>query len=277
MFKELSQIHQKPELFSVYTTDKLWTEPHLAKQMLAAHLNQDTPMASRPKIAIDRVVNWLDVTFELHGKSVLDLGCGPGLYAEKYANLGAKVHGIDFSDNSIQFAKDSATKHQLDISYKVANYLDTPLPSNQDLVTLIYCDLCALSLTQRQKLYGQIRRSLKPNGTFVFDVFSTKAFDTFTEHCTFAPNYMHGFWSSSEHYVFHNAFRYENKNVSLDHYTVVEANQTWDIYNWMQYFTHESISIELAENGFEIIETVNGFDIEESNNSSFGIIAKVKR
>lgn len=276
MFKELSQIHQKPELFSVYTTDKLWTEPHIAQQMLEAHLCQDTPMASRPKIAIDRVVNWLDKAFGLNGKSILDLGCGPGLYAEKYASLGAKVHGLDFSGNSIQYAKDSADKHQLDISYNVGNYLDTPLPSNQDLVTLIYCDLCPLSLLQRQKLYQQIRKSLKPNGTFVFDVFSTKIFDTFTEHCTFAPEYMNGFWSNNKYYVFHNAFRYENNNASLEHYTVVEEHRKWDIYNWMQYFTHESISSELSDNGFEVVEIVNGFDIEESNSNSFGVIARLK-
>lgn len=276
MFKELSKVHQKPELFSIYTTDKLWTEPHIAKQMLEAHLSQDTPMASRPKIAIDRVVNWLDKTFGLNGKSILDLGCGPGLYAEKYASLGAKVHGLDFSDNSIRYAKDSADKHQLDISYKIGNYLETPLPLNQDLITLIYCDLCTFSLHQRQKLYGKIRKSLKPNGTFVFDVFSTEVFDTFTEQCTFAAEYMHGFWSKNKYYAFHNAFRYESDIASLDHYTIVEEHQKWDIYNWMQYFTHESISAELADNGFEVVEIVNGFDIEESYSNSFGIIARMK-
>ncbi|PSW03797.1 class I SAM-dependent methyltransferase [Photobacterium lipolyticum] len=276
MFKELTQIHQKPEVFSVYTTDKLWTEPYLANQMLKAHLSQDTPMASRPMIAIDRVVAWLDAKFGLNGKSICDLGCGPGLYAEKYAQLGAKVHGLDFSDSSIQYAKGSASKHQLDIIYEVANYLEASLPSDQDLVTLIYCDLCALSPTQRQKLYSQVRECLKPNGRFIFDVSSIEAFDTFAEHCSFAPNYMHRFWSNNKYYAFHNAFRYEDDRVSLDHYTIIEDYRTWHIYNWMQYFTHESIRAELADSGFEVIEIVNGFDTEESNSSSFGVIAKVK-
>lgn len=276
MFKELVQIHQKPKVFSVYTIDKLWTEPHLAQQMLQAHLSQETPMASRPLVAIDRVVTWLDAMFKLNGKSICDLGCGPGLYAEKYALLGANVHGLDFSANSIQYAKSSASKHKLDITYEVANYLDTALPSDQDLVTLIYCDLCAISPIQRQKLYSQVRECLKPNGTFVFDVFSMSAFDAFSEHCSFAPDYMHHFWSANKYYTFHNAFRYEDDNVTLDHYTIVEDQRTWDVYNWLQYFTHESICAELADNGFEVIEIVNGFDTEESSSSSFGVIAKLK-
>lgn len=94
MYKELVNIHEKPSPFSKYTAKQLWTEPYLANQMLQAHLCQETPMASRPLIAIERVVNWLDSKFKLNGKSVCDLGCGPGLYAEKYATLGAKVVGL---------------------------------------------------------------------------------------------------------------------------------------------------------------------------------------
>ncbi|WP_026339122.1 class I SAM-dependent methyltransferase [Psychromonas ossibalaenae] len=276
MFKQLTQIQQKPELFSAYTTDKLWTEPHLAEQMLQAHLSQETPMASRPLAAIDRVVTWIDKMFDLNGKSICDLGCGPGLYAEKYALLGAQVYGLDISANSIQYAKDSAAEHKLDISYAAADYLVSTLPLEQDLVTLIYCDLGALSPLHRQTLYHQVRESLKPDGLFIFDVFSNRAFDAFTEHCSFAPDYMNQFWSKNNYFTFHNAFRYEDDNVSLDHFTIVEEHRTWDVYNWMQYFTHESISAELADNGFEVIEIVNGFDAEESSSASFGVIAKLK-
>ncbi|MCY9879599.1 methyltransferase domain-containing protein [Vibrio natriegens] len=276
MFKELTEIHKKPEVFSVYTADKLWTEPYLAKKMLNAHLSQDTPMASRPMLAIDRVVTWLDEMFDLNGKSICDLGCGPGLYTEKYAQLGAKVYGLDFSESSIQYAKGSASKYLLDIKYDVANYLEAVLPPEQDLVTLIYCDLCALSPTQRQKLYSQVRECLKPNGKFVFDVFSIDAFDSFEEQCSYAPDYMHHFWSSERYYAFHNAFRYDDDCVSLDHYTIVEEHRTWHIYNWMQYFTREAISAELVNSGFEVLDIVNGFDTDEANNCSFGIIATLK-
>ena len=95
MYNQIKKIHQRPEVFSVYTADVLWTRPHLAGQMLQTHLNQETPLASRPFVAIDRVVTWLDGRFRLKGKAVCDLGCGPGLYAERYAQCGAIVCGLD--------------------------------------------------------------------------------------------------------------------------------------------------------------------------------------
>ena len=36
---------------------------------------------------------------------IADYGCGPGLYATKMAQRGAIVTGIDFSENSISYAK----------------------------------------------------------------------------------------------------------------------------------------------------------------------------
>lgn len=274
MYKELVNIHEKPSPFSKYTAKQLWTEPYLANQMLQAHLCQETPMASRPLIAIERVVNWLDSKFKLNGKSVCDLGCGPGLYAEKYATLGAKVVGLDFSKNSIEYGIKSAKSKQLDIWYQEANYLEDKLPEQQDLISLIYCDLCALSLQQRQQLYRQIHESLKPEGIFVFDVFSSEAFNGFTEKSAFGPYYMGNFWSEELHYVFHNAFSYQDEQISLDHYTIVENNRTWDMYNWLQYFTHQSIQNELKANGFEVVDFINGFDVEEVNSTTFGVVAK---
>ena len=57
LYRQLHQIQSKPELFSVYTADVLWTQPHLANQMLNTHLDQDTALASRPINAIERVVD----------------------------------------------------------------------------------------------------------------------------------------------------------------------------------------------------------------------------
>ena len=274
MFDELREITRKPGVFSIYTAEALWTEPHLAEQILQTHLDQNSPLASRPTAAIDRAVAWLDERFCLDEKAVCDLGCGPGLYAERYARLGANVQGLDFSATSIDYAKKKAAEHGVGVTYQVANYLTDPLPAEQDLVTLIYCDLCPLSPSQRTLLLGKIRECLKPGGTFVFDVMSTTSFEGFAEHSTFAPNYMDGFWSPNDYFVFHQAHRYEDEKVSLDRFTVVEEHRTWHVYNWMQYFSPESITAELSANGFGEIDVVNSFHAQERDEASFGVIAR---
>lgn len=273
MYKQIKKIHQRPDVFSVYTADILWTQPHLAGQMLRTHLDQETPLASRPLAAVDRVVSWLDERFRLKGKAVCDLGCGPGLYAERYARCGAVVCGLDFSATSIEYARQSASRSKIAVNYRVADYITDPLPRNQDLITLIYCDLCPLSPAQRRLLLGKVRTSLRRDGTFVFDVASISAFEDKVESTAFGHNYMDGFWSAEDYFAFRNVYRYEEESVSLDHFVVIEEESVWDVYNWMQYYTPESIEAELNANGFELIDVVNGFGVDEADENSFGVIA----
>jgi len=86
-FKELLKYSKQPEVFAMGTSN-FWDDPYISKNMLAAHLNPDWDAASRRPRTIDKTVAWINDNF-LHGQStVLDLGCGPGLYAERLAKLG---------------------------------------------------------------------------------------------------------------------------------------------------------------------------------------------
>jgi len=273
MYAQLKEIHERPVVFSIYTAETLWTEPHIANQMLQMHLNQDTELASRPIAAIDRMVDWIDQSFSLEGKSICDLGCGPGLYTQRYAERGAIVHGIDFSRNSITYAQKQRTAGGKPVTYQVANYLTSELPQRQDIVTLIYCDLCPLSPVQRQTLLTKIRESLVPGGRFICDVFSTAAFDVVREGAAYGRGYMDGFWSARDYFVFQLTFRYDAEAVSLDHYTVIEESRTWEIYNWLQYFSPDGVRNELEQAGFESVEITEGFGVDRTDEATFGVIA----
>ena len=48
----------------------------------------------------------------LQGLSILDIGCGGGLLSEPMARLGAKVVGLDASDQNIKVAKHHLKKKQ---------------------------------------------------------------------------------------------------------------------------------------------------------------------
>ena len=60
MYSELKTFFERPEPFSAYTVDSLWTDPHRAGQMLACHLDQTTELASRRDHQIGDIVAWLD-------------------------------------------------------------------------------------------------------------------------------------------------------------------------------------------------------------------------
>ena len=100
MFEELKRINLKPKPFEFYTAAELWTNEHMAKQMLKYHLNEDIDVSSRNRKFIEKSVDWIYSNFNLNENSaVADFGCGPGLYTTRLADRGAKVTGIDFSKN----------------------------------------------------------------------------------------------------------------------------------------------------------------------------------
>ncbi|MET2898957.1 hypothetical protein ABXV22_11615 [Vibrio rotiferianus] len=57
MFKKLNEATAKPAVWSAYTADVLWTDNHIAKQMLSFHLNQEIEAASRSFNFIDESVD----------------------------------------------------------------------------------------------------------------------------------------------------------------------------------------------------------------------------
>jgi hypothetical protein len=68
------QLQEKPSLFAPGEA-QFWTDPHIARQMLAAHLNPNSDAASRRPETIERSVAWIVQTLGLKpGDRALDLG-----------------------------------------------------------------------------------------------------------------------------------------------------------------------------------------------------------
>ena len=253
MFKELIEINSRPAPFQFYTADELWANEHTSKQMLEYHLNESIDVSSRNKSFIERSVEWIASHFAVDDETkIADFGCGPGLYTTRLAERGATVTGIDFSENSLKYAKQVAEKRGLKINYVHTNYLDFETTHSFDLITMIMCDFCALSPEQRKILLSKFSSLLKPGGSALLDVYSLNSFNQKEESATYEFNQLNGFWSPEDYYCFVNTFKYEKEKVTLDKYTIIEESQTRVVYNWLQHFSTESLSEEFIENGFKV-------------------------
>ena len=62
-------------------------------------------------------VNFIEERSSVEGKKVLDVGCGGGILAEALNELGAKVTGIDASENTIGVAKSHSRSIGSDVIY----------------------------------------------------------------------------------------------------------------------------------------------------------------
>lgn len=277
MFKELKEINSRPIPFQFYTAEELWANEHTSKQMLEYHLNETIDVSSRNKGFIERSTEWIVSHFGVNDKTTIaDFGCGPGLYTTRLAEKGASVTGIDFSANSIKYAKQVAEEKGLKINYVHTNYLDFEATHRFDLITMIMCDFCALSPEQRKIILSKFSSILKPNGSVLLDVYSLDSFNQKEESAIFELNQLNGFWSADDYYCFVNTFKYEKEKVTLDKYTIIEESQTRIVYNWLQHFSTESLGKEFKNNGFEVegfYSNVAGGAFDPSS-SEFAIVAR---
>jgi cyclopropane fatty-acyl-phospholipid synthase-like methyltransferase len=255
LFEFLLEVNRRPEPFVEYTARELWTDPHTSEKMLALHLDPAVDAASRNRGFLDRSADWIVAHFGLvRGSKVADFGCGPGLYAQRLARQGVDVTGIDFSENSLRYARNEAAREGLQIEYAQADYLDFDTEHRFDLITMIMCDFCALSPEQRAVLLCKFHSLLAANGSVLLDVYSPAMFDSREESVTYAPGLLDGFWSPEPYYGFLNTFKYERECLLLDKYTIVERHRVRRIFNWLQCFTLAAVEREFADAGLRVVE-----------------------
>ncbi len=109
-----------------------------------------------------------DAKLSIRGKKVLDIACGQGYFAEKFAVVGAQVFGFDLGADLIKIAETNTLKNKLNIQYTVAdaeNYIDKVKEGNFDIAV---CILALQNIADIKKVFEQTYTKLKKGGRFVF-------------------------------------------------------------------------------------------------------------
>jgi len=247
--KELLKYRMRPDLYEKGSA-VMWTDPYISKQLLQIHLNPDMDLASRKYSSIQSTAKWVLSKASKDRMNILDLGCGPGLYSEIYANKGHNVTGVDFSKNSIDYAEREAEQKGLNITYLNQNYLELDVPENHfDLATLIYTDLGPLLPSERTQLLANINKALKPGGILIFDVLNDKNLESKVSPKNWEASEK-GFWREGPYLALSESFLYKDEKVILNQHIIHEESKT-DIYRfWTHFFSHADLIEILAPYDF---------------------------
>lgn len=254
--------NEPPALFES-SRDVFWKDRYISRHILNAHLDPSHDDGSRRPETIAESVSWIHRMAGERPGRLLDLGCGPGLYAERFARLGWEVTGIDFSGPSIRFARRRAKRqaHRSSVpgpTYRRGDYRDVSLPERQDLVIMVYGDFCVLSEDDRTHVVKRIRSILAPGGRFVFDVFTPHYLDDHQIERDWYAGGPGGFWHAGTHLVLTDSHRYEQPGaprVLLNRYIVVPALGRIKRYHlWYRPFESEEITEFLLRHGFERVD-----------------------
>ncbi len=247
---QLAQLTARPPLFA--QGEDLWRDPHISIGMLESHLDPTHDMASRRPETIDATVAWLLRALHLEpGDSLLDLGCGPGLYCQRFAAAGLRVTGVDYSPRSVAHARSAAAAAGLEIEYLCADYLELAWRDRFDAAVLIYYDLGALSDTHRQQLLERVRLALKPGGRFAVDV-QAPAARTGAESATWSLYGEPGFWSPRPHLLLTQQLRYAEASAWLDQYVVLDPDGARVFRVWERHYSEEDIRAALEAVGLGV-------------------------
>ncbi len=253
MFKALEEINSRPAPFQFYTADTLWTDEYISKKILESHLNEGIEVSIQNEEFIKNSVDWIVTRFGLDQNTrVADFGCGIGQYTALLAEKRVDVTGIDLSEKFIRYANEIAKQKGVDINYIQQNYLELETEERFDLITMLLCDFCALSPSQRRTILKKIYKLLNINGSILIDVYSLNAFNQREETEIYEHCRLNGFWSPENYYCFQNIFKYDEEEVILDKYTIIEEKRTRVIYNWLQHYSEDTLREEFEENGFKV-------------------------
>lgn len=205
--------------------DKIpWNEPEFSARMLEEHLSQEHDKASRRITTIDLQVSWIH-NYILEGikSRVLDLGCGPGLYTNRLAQLGHACFGIDFSPASIKYARNTALNKGLDCMYALADIRSADYGEGFNLIMLIFGEFNVFKLGDVRKILKKARGALHPNGILLIEPHTFEAVQHKGESGTSWYSKSSGLFSKTPHILLTEAIWNPEEAVAITRHYVIET------------------------------------------------------
>jgi SAM-dependent methyltransferase len=143
-----------------------WNEPGFSDRMLHEHLDQSHDLASRRTGLIDSQVEFIHHQI-LDGapSRILDLACGPGLYAQRLTKLRHRCVGIDFSPAAIAHARRTAPNAQ----FIEADVRTAPFPDGYDLVMMLFGQINVFRRAAATDIVARALMALAPGGRLLLE------------------------------------------------------------------------------------------------------------
>ena len=238
-----------------------WSDPGFSRRILKDQLNPDNDIASRRPGAIEKHVQFIH--HHLLGErktTVLDLGCGPGLYSHRLAKLGQHCTGIDYSPAAIEYARQFATENKLNCTFILADFMNTNLGNDYGLVMLTFGDFNALSRKDGKTLIQKVFNSLCPGGLFLIEGLTLDGIIEIGERESSWMTVESGIFSDNPYLFLDKYIFKKTDNLAFAHYFIINSEDSVDHYHQRYYgYSDDEYQEELLEAGFDSVEFYPGF------------------
>lgn len=253
--------------------DNIWTNKKLSPLVMNSYFDSNIYGGSYSEEFRNKSLNF--ISFFLQKGSVLDIGCGPGLYANKLAELNYTVTGIDISQNALQYARNYAKENDIKVNFEKKDIFSYTPNQSYNNILLIYYIYSFFSSSKRKILLKKIYNLLENKGILILDVPSINYYNKLNEiklwdYFPISNNLM-----EEEFLSLFNLEKYGD-GLLLNQTIYLFEDSSITIFDWLQHFDIEDIRAEINQAGFTIIsetENISGSKYD-SNSGSIAIICQ---
>jgi ubiquinone/menaquinone biosynthesis C-methylase UbiE len=241
-----------------------WNEPAFSERMLREHLDESHGAATR--IAAERAVQleWLWVKLNLQsGRQVLDVTCGPGLYAVELARRGCHVVGVDFSPAAIAYAKDLALSEGMAQDCAFIEQDVRCMDFGQatfDAALILYGQLAVFTKAEAQALLHYLALTLKPGGKLCVELLNQERVDKTRSNWWFTDD--KGLWGDRPFLHLGERFWHETEEMSVERFYIIhlETGELTEISLSDQTYSLETMTGMMRQAGFNSVEVYPAWD-----------------
>ncbi|GAP18467.1 class I SAM-dependent methyltransferase [Levilinea saccharolytica] len=201
-----------------------WHDPAFSQRMLNEHLSQDHDWASRRTEKIAAQVAWIhEYALTARPGRVLDLGCGPGLYLSRLAQLGHIGSGIDYSPASIQYALQAAQSEASSTQYHCADLREADFGEDFDAVLFLFGEMNVFSPGDIRRILSKAYAALRPGGVLVLEPHTYEAVQAIGQSSSTWYTQDAGLFSDQPHLVLEEHVWDPQENTATCRYYIVDA------------------------------------------------------
>jgi SAM-dependent methyltransferase len=241
-----------------------WNDPAFGARMLREHLDQSHGAASRTDGERAWQLPWLWEKLALNeGSRVLDLTCGPGLYAVPLAQRGCRVTGVDFNPASIAYARELAGvtgvgERCVFVETDVRDW--TPDVGGYDAALILYGQLAVFPPAEADAILEAVSRALTPTGRLVVELLEPTRVDKSAS--TWWHTSDKGLWGDAPYLHLGERFWDEMAQTSIERFHVLhlENGDLEEIVLCDRVYRPEEMSVMLQEAGFATVQYYPGWE-----------------